>query len=207
MLPVEKASSDSSMLSTTESLTVAPSAKFRSCESRSGFRSVSFSCERSTGVASSKKVPWLGWLVLRARMEMLGLKALEGPVGVAGRGSSCAKSCIVSIGKGSVASLQRQSTPCGWNRLRKYLRQQADGRRASNRCTKLSGTKLDGPFARINSRGSTTSMQQSIPGEDYGRGMIHARNSRLNCICALGCGDAAPPTVRGFRCSADGRRW
>jgi hypothetical protein len=87
------------MLSTTESLTVPPS-KDRSCESRSWSRCVSFARERSTGVASSKKVSFLGWFVLRARMDELGLKVLEDPVGVAGRGSCWAKSCMVGAAYG-----------------------------------------------------------------------------------------------------------
>jgi hypothetical protein len=53
---------------------------------------------------------------------------------------------------------------------------------------------------------STSDMQQSIPGEDYGRGMIHAGNSRLNCICTVLRGRGAASS-QGFRRSADGRRW
>lgn len=54
---------------------------------------------RSTGVASSKKVAWAGWLVLRARMDALGLYVLEGPVGVVGREWSWVESCIVAVGE------------------------------------------------------------------------------------------------------------
>lgn len=100
MLPVENWSSESSMLSTTESRAVAPSAKERSWESRSwsGSDSAVESLTLSTGVASSKKVSCCrGGFVLRARMVPFGLWALDGPVGVVGRSSSCAKAGIVVV--------------------------------------------------------------------------------------------------------------
>lgn len=91
MSPAENWSKESSMLSTTESRAVAPSAKERSWESRnwwSGSDSALESLALSTGVASSKKVSCLGGFVLRARMVPFPRCILLGPVGVLGRSSS-----------------------------------------------------------------------------------------------------------------------
>jgi hypothetical protein len=77
---------------------------------------------RSTGVASSKKVPCEGWFVLRARMDALGLNDRDGPVGVDGRGSSVVKSCIVGIAQGLMAWVRSGlSTAWGWSTLREGL--------------------------------------------------------------------------------------
>lgn len=97
MFPVENWSSESSMLSTTECRAVAPSAKERSCESRSwsGSDSALESLILSTGVASSKKVSCLDGFVLRARIVALALCVLDGPVGVVGLSSPCTKPGIV----------------------------------------------------------------------------------------------------------------
>lgn len=115
MFSVENWSSESSMLSTTESRAVAPSAKERSWESRSwsGSESALESLTLSTGVASSKKVSCCrGGFVLRACMVPFGLRVLDGPVGVVGRSSSCAKPGIVLVTGGHslvVTGVQ------GWN--------------------------------------------------------------------------------------------
>lgn len=100
MFPDANWSSESSMLSTTESRAVAPSAKERSWESRgwSGSDSALESLVWSTDIASSKKVSCLGGFVWRARIAPFALCVLDGPVGVVGRLSSFAKPGIVNGG-------------------------------------------------------------------------------------------------------------